>query len=117
MTIRKNNSLSARQKIDLCICVKDVAASNHEIQSYKDAAALASKELGFQITYSNAEYAYSTMGIPCQRPQHRTSGNRASAHQKARSVTRAIISLCKALNHKPENYLELLKIAEQERWE
>jgi len=117
MTTRKNNALSNAQKYRLARWVEDVAANDKTINSYQHAAELATAALGFKITYSNAENAFDATGTPCPRPQHRTNSNSASAHQKVRSVTRALISLCKALNHKPENAIELLKIAEQQGWE
>ena len=106
-----NNSLSATQKYLLFKWVDQVASQDKAITSYESAAKRASVDLGFPVTYSNAKGAYEATetGAPCGARQ----GGSSTVHNKIRTTARAVVSICMALGHKPENYAELLKVAER----
>ena len=106
-----NNSLTSAQKYRLFRWVDESASQDKTIKSYQSAADRATLELGFHVTYSNAQGAYEATDTAAPGGQRQAGAT--TAHAKIRTIARAVVSICMALGHKPENYAELLKVAER----
>jgi hypothetical protein len=93
---------------------------------YEILARKVTKEIGFLVTTSNVQGAFlvtkieriekkQTVSKRSIKPHQKFTNESTLMYRKIRSVTRALVTLCKELGHTPKNIDILMEIAEYEQ--